>query len=95
MNRDLNKEINDLTEEIRKLNIRLESLQNSASNSQTKRKRSDPLTVGERVVVTNNYKNRSGTTGTIVKLTSTQAYIKPDNGKDIFRSYKENLKRLQ
>ena len=94
MNRDLNKEINDLTEEIRKLNIRLENLQNSASNSQTKRKNSQPLTVGERVVVTNNYKSRSGTTGTIVRLTSAQAYIEPDNGKETFRSYKANLKRL-
>ena len=37
MNKDLNKEINDLTEEIRKLNIRLKKLQNTASDSQTKK----------------------------------------------------------
>ena len=69
MNKDLNKEIYDLTEEIKKLNIRLKFLQDTASKSQTKKSKSDPLTVGEHVVVTNNYKSHSGATGTIVKLT--------------------------
>ena len=95
MNKDLNQEIDDLTKEIKNLKIRLKFLQDTASKSQTKKSKSDPLTVGERVVVINNYKSRSGTTGTIVKLTNAQAHIEPDNGQAIFRSYKENLKRLQ
>jgi hypothetical protein len=69
MNKDLKKEIDEITEDIKNLNIRLKSLQDLASKPQIKRKNSDPLTIRERVVVTNNYKSHSGTTGTIVKLT--------------------------
>ena len=95
MNKDLHQEIDDLTEEIKNLTIRLKFLQDTASKAQTKRSKSDPLTVGERVVVINNYKNRSGTTGTIIKITNAQAHVEPDNGQAIFRSYKENLRRLR
>ena len=91
----MNKEIDDLSKEINKLNIRLKELQKNAVRTGQKRKRTVPLKIGDRVVVTNNYKNRSGIKGTIVQLTKTQAYVLPDNGVVTFRSYKQNLRLLR
>jgi hypothetical protein len=107
---DLNdKEIDDLTREIEGLSLQLESLRerlakattrkrnesSSVGNKPNRVKRNRPLSIGDRVRVTNNYKCRKGLTGVITRTTNAQAYVKPDNGEAIFRSYKANLKRIQ
>jgi hypothetical protein len=57
-------------------------------------KRTRSIQVGDRVVVTNKYKGRQGTVGTVTKLTKTQAYVNPDGDGETFRCYKANLKKI-
>jgi dsDNA-specific endonuclease/ATPase MutS2 len=57
-------------------------------------KKEKQLKIGDRVEVRNNYRGRRGTKGVITKITPSQAYIKPDNGNKTFRSYKQNLRRI-
>jgi hypothetical protein len=76
--------------------IRNQQQENTKSRKRTVIARSEhrPIQVGDRVVVTNNYKGRRGTKGIVRRTTSTQAYIDIDNTNETIRSYKQNLRRL-
>jgi hypothetical protein len=105
-----NNEIDELTEELRKLQIQANNIQNrlqqirerqqqtdvttETRTTQQKEDRNRPLRIGDRVTVTNRYKNRQGVTGIVVKLTPTQAVVRPENGEEEFRKYKANLRRV-
>jgi hypothetical protein len=102
-------ELNELTTALEELDIQANDIrrristiirnQQQENTKQRKRKVivktvNRPIQVGDRVVVTNNYKGRRGTKGVVRRTTSTQAYIDIDNTNDTIRSYKQNLRRL-
>jgi hypothetical protein len=104
-----NREIDELTEELAKLQLQADIIQNKLqqirnrnqnteiTQTRTAQKAEDrnrPLRIGDRVLVTNRYKGRQGVTGSVVRLTQTQAVVRPDNGEEDFRKYKANLRRV-
>jgi len=104
-----NNEIDELTKELAALELQANNIQqrlqqirerneNQTNNTENRTRRNEnknrPLSTGDSVIVTNKYKGRQGVTGTIVRLTSTQAIIQPTDGGEAFRKYKANLRRL-
>jgi predicted nuclease with TOPRIM domain len=104
-----NNEIDELTEELAKLQIQVDTIQNrlkeikernqkateTTQNRNLQQENSNrPLRVGDQVSVTNRYKGRQGVTGIVVRLTQTQAVVRPENGEEEFRKYKANLRRV-
>ena len=83
-----------LREKLATANIRKRNRSLPISDRATRRQDNRPLTINDRVRVTNKYKGRQGLTGVITRTTNAQAYVRPDGGGAIFRSYKANLQRL-
>ena len=52
------------------------------------------IRIGDKVEVKNTYKGQKGVRGTVIKLTSTKAWVKPIDEGANFRKYKLNLKLL-
>ena len=59
---------------------------------QQRKRNGDKFQVGDRVREMNNYRNLKHVTGVVIKVTSAQATINPDNGGANFRKHKRNLK---
>ena len=53
-----------------------------------------PFAIGERVVITNNYRNLKGRIGSITRITRTFVFLKLDNSTDIIQKRKQNVERL-
>lgn len=66
---------------------------NSKPNSSTTKLTKGPLTVGTKVIVTNNYLGRKGVVGKIVRVTPAYYQIKPADGGKAFRRHHSNVKR--
>jgi hypothetical protein len=49
--------------------------------------------IGDKVYITNNYRRRQGTQGTVVHVTTNQVTLRDENGKSHTRKY-TNVKRL-
>ena len=87
-------EANTVRTQLVQLNNRRARREAEENKPATVRKRKHPIQIGDRVIVTNKYKERQGTVGTVTKLTRTQAYVDPDGDGEVFRRYKANLKRV-
>jgi hypothetical protein len=93
----LNDRFNEVTEALQEAG-RLDGegrvIDRTKQGQQAQRNTERQLSIGDRVKVLNNYRGRQGITGVITRITPTQAHIRPDNGGNIFRSYKQNLRRI-
>ena len=103
--REIEQLTNDLEQlqlQINTVNARLRIIRRNRENTNTtdtdtEAVRADeigPIAVGDTVQVTNKYKGRRGVVGEVIKLTPTQAVVRPRNGGEDFRMYKANLKKL-
>jgi hypothetical protein len=91
-------ELDRLQIQIAKVNERLRQIDEVAdtktSGSKPKRDKA-ALSVGDTVEVTNKYKGRLGVRGTVLKITSAQVLIQEIGGDDVFRKYKDNVRRVR
>jgi preprotein translocase subunit YajC len=95
------RDLKRLTEDLERLQIQINKVNQQISEIRSKQNKKEPvisnkkktaLKVGDTVIVTGTYKNRKGVTGTVVKITPAQIRLKPENGKDEFQVYKQNVK---
>ena len=106
----LNDTIQDLTEQVKKLTLLLDSKNDNTSRSdnevshnidhtvsvdtnESASRGTKRISVGDRVTVTNNYKGRKGTEGTVVKKTAFFVTVKSENSEDTFRVSIQNIKK--
>ena len=91
---ELNRLINDLKNlkvQVNDITKRIDELKGNTNNKKiTKNKE---FQIGNKVIITNNYRNRKGITGNIIRITPAQVRIKPSNGNAEFQVYKQNIKR--
>ena len=101
-----NDNVEELINELQQITTRIDHIsdtlhdagirtRNAATNTQRRRRAARQVKVGDRVEVTSSYKNRRGITGTVVRLTPTQAYIRPEGDTGEFRVYKQNIKQTE
>ncbi len=96
------RELNKLTKDLERLQIEINKVKKEINVIKSKQNIEEPtvthkkrvLKLGDTVIVTGTYRNRKGVTGTIVKITPAQVRLKPDNGRDEFQIYKQNIKLL-
>jgi preprotein translocase subunit YajC len=92
---ELNRLINDLENlkiQVKDITKRIEDLQGNTNHKKSDKHRG--FEIGDKVIITNNYRNRKGITGNIVRITPAQVKIKPSNGNAEFHVYKQNIKRV-
>ena len=103
--REIEQLTNDLEQlqlQINTVNARLRIIRRNRENTNTPDTRTrevqadkiGPIAVGDTVQVTNKYKGRRGVIGEVIKITPTQAVVRPRNGEEDFRKYKANLRRV-
>ena len=98
-----NRDIERLTNHLHRLSIELQntseqlqrlqgtpSNQNNTQDKESTRARRK-LQVGDRVLITNNYRGARGVVGTIVRVTEATVVIDPDNRGPEIRRYKDNV----
>jgi dsDNA-specific endonuclease/ATPase MutS2 len=93
---ELIKELEQLQVRITRVNERLKQLDRKGTQRKqtVTNKESNDLRVGDRVEVTNRYKGRFGTQGTIIKITSAQVLIQEADSDNTFRKYKANVRKI-
>jgi dsDNA-specific endonuclease/ATPase MutS2 len=87
-------ELEQLQVRISRVNERLKELNNDDRTSKQTTKDKSTLKVGDKVEVTNKYKGRLGVRGTVIRVTSAQVVIQEEDGDEVFRKYKANVKRV-
>lgn len=92
------KELQQLISDLEQLKLQVNDITKRIEELKGKPINKDPikskqLKVGDKVIVTNNYRNRKGITGNIVRVTPAQVRIRPDNGNNEFQVYKQNVKK--
>jgi hypothetical protein len=93
-------ELDTLTKDLERLQIQINKVAKRINDIRSKQNIKGPivkdkkraLKIGDTVIVTGTYRNRKGVTGTIVKITPAQIRLKPNNGKDEFQIYKQNVR---
>jgi hypothetical protein len=64
------------------------------AEEELKQKNKNELSVRTRVIVTNRYKGKYGVEGTIIRVTNAQVIIRPSNGGEDFRKWKQNVRAV-
>ena len=88
----IRQQITQLSHDLSALSQRLEELIIAEGNLINQDERS--LAVGDRVVVTNNYRGQRGLTGTITRVTARQVHLRLDHQDRVIVKKKENVRRI-
>lgn len=93
-------ELEKLTKDLEQLQLQINQVNNRINNIRSNRnkkesivsKKKETIKIGDTVIVTGNYRNRKGVTGTVIKITPAQIRLRPSNGNNDFQVYKQNVK---
>ena len=83
-----------ITAQLTQLRIQVAQERNQRRQLEIERDTHRPLSIGDRVRITNNYQNLQGTIGRIIRVNNRFVTLRTDDGREIVRGV-NNVQRVQ